>query len=60
MAWKNQSTAPAFRSCKHLREFLGEEFEKARVSAGGCTLELIKPTEKQKISVLLAQTWNPR
>lgn len=60
MAWKNQNIAPAFRSCKHLREHLGEAYEKARVSVGGCSLTIVKPTQKQKISVLLAKQWDIR
>lgn len=30
-AWRNQSTAIERRTCKHLRQYLGEEFEKARL-----------------------------
>ena len=58
MAWKNQNTAPAFRSCKHLRERLGEPFEKARCALGGATLAIVRATNKTPISVLLAQTWD--
>lgn len=34
-AWRNQSTAIEARTCKHLRNYLGEEFEKERL--GGTT-----------------------
>ncbi|GLE09585.1 hypothetical protein PINS_up021313 [Pythium insidiosum] len=32
-AWRNQRHAPTARTCKHLRETLGEEFEKVRATA---------------------------
>lgn len=62
MAWKNQNIAPAFRTCKHLREYLGEEYEKARVAVGGCQISDAKVgmSNKQKISVLLAKQWDGR
>lgn len=30
-AWRNQNQSPSFRSCKHTREVLGEEYERERV-----------------------------
>lgn len=46
-AWRNQSIAIESRTCKHLRQYLGEEFEKARL--GGENLPLRAAATRAKI-----------
>ncbi|XP_048253450.1 uncharacterized protein LOC124135824 isoform X2 [Haliotis rufescens] len=56
--WKKQKDTPDARTCKHLMEYLGEEFENKRTD---------KPAKKKKahipghisVSVLLAQKYDP-
>ncbi|KAJ3343953.1 hypothetical protein HDU93_005236 [Gonapodya sp. JEL0774] len=48
-AWRNQSRAPVNgRSCKHLRELLGDAYEDARVKRFGGSFSAGSPTKKRK------------
>lgn len=58
-AWRNQSLSIDKRTCKHLRKFLGEEAESARLGT-----ELAPTPRSAKPAVvapplLLAETWSP-
>lgn len=65
-AWRNQRHPPTSRTCKHLKELLGEEFETVRArgsataprgtaSAGGSSSRAVVKTTAPK--VLLAKKW---
>ncbi|XP_046549454.1 LOW QUALITY PROTEIN: uncharacterized protein LOC124259371 [Haliotis rubra] len=57
--WQKQKHDEEYRTCKHLQEYLGEEFENSRTD---------KPAKKKKayipqhisVSVLLAQKYDPK
>lgn len=61
-AWRNQSTAIDKRTCKHLRKYLGDEFENNRLSgAGGQPLPPRKDADQGDASspkLLLAESWD--
>ena len=62
MAWKNQTKAISSRTCKHLKNYLGEEFEKKRTgdddsSEGGRTI-MRAPRSKAIPQLLLAHKYN--
>lgn len=65
-AWRNQRHPPTSRTCKHLKQLLGEEFETVRArgsaaaprgtaSAGGGSSRAVEKTTAPK--VLLAKKW---
>lgn len=56
--WKFQRLPPNKRTCKHLVEYLGEEYEQERIGV----LPIISKTKEKKDSkfdFLLANKWNP-
>ncbi|KAJ0392286.1 hypothetical protein P43SY_003600 [Pythium insidiosum] len=63
-AWRNQRHAPTARTCKHLREVLGEEFEKVRATASATaprgnvgTSGSRAATKSSAPKLLLAKKW---
>jgi DNA ligase-1 len=60
-AWRNQSVAIEKRTCKHLRKYLGDDFENTRTAGEGAT-----PTRKVESAgdeaagpkLLLAESWD--
>eukprot|EP01126_Amoeba_proteus_P030543 TRINITY_DN3017_c0_g1_i12.p1 TRINITY_DN3017_c0_g1~~TRINITY_DN3017_c0_g1_i12.p1 ORF type:complete len:352 (-),score=66.65 TRINITY_DN3017_c0_g1_i12:633-1688(-) len=56
-AWKMQNTGVDKRTCKHLRTYLGEEFETYRVGRTGNAP--VKVKKVQQPALLLAQKWTP-
>jgi len=66
-AWRNQSAGIHVRTCKHLRAYLGEEVELARVGAhqvmraggagGARTSRAAKPKKASEPPILLAHKW---
>jgi DNA ligase-1 len=74
-AWRNQSFAIDKRSCKHLKQANGQEFEILRTQNGETATKnlqvaihesikgrKLRPDEKTKLNgppILLAQTWTP-
>lgn len=57
-AWKQQSLGLDERTCKHLRKYLGEEFETARTGqAHPKTVQKSKFKTKNIPALLLAQKW---
>lgn len=68
-AWRNQKAAPTVRTCKHLKQLLGDEFEAVRVGtsvsgsstrggsskASGSKAAVVKATAPK---VLLANKWD--
>lgn len=64
IGWKIQKNPTNKRTCKHLREYLGEDFEKARV--GDLPVEKRKPAEPTQtfshitISLLLAHKYDAK
>jgi DNA ligase 1 len=55
-AWRNQSLPIDRRTCKHLRQYRGDQAEQSRL---GSSLELREPAPaKQVPSLLLAQSWD--
>ncbi len=59
-AWRNQGAAIGLRSCKHLRAYLGDEFESARIGAAATPVS--KATAKKAAKgteppILLAHKW---
>ena len=66
MAWKNQNRPVDSRTCKHLKEHLGEKFEKVRCDLGadGATSSgrVSRPPAKAKVipQLLLANKWTER
>lgn len=64
-AWRNQKAAPTARTCKHLKQLLGDEFETARVGTSGSSgastknsgskAAVVKATAPK---VLLANKWD--
>ena len=57
MAWKQQVRAVDQRTCKHLQQHLGEEYEKARV--GTYTTSSVRPPKVATPPLLLAHSWSP-
>ena len=62
-AWKNQSLALNARTCKHLRRYLTDEHESARIG-GSLTMRAPKTKEGGKVqavppALLLANKWTP-
>eukprot|EP00049_Salpingoeca_infusionum_P007751 m.125826 g.125826 ORF g.125826 m.125826 type:complete len:851 (-) comp13812_c0_seq4:122-2674(-) len=55
-AWRNQSAPVNARTCKHLSEFLGPAYEKARV--GHVKTMPLKAKGTPKPSLLLAHSWD--
>ena len=66
MAWKNQNRPVDSRTCKHLKEHLGEKFEAARCdlgSDGGTSSGKVSrsPVKAKAIpQLLLANKWTER
>jgi DNA ligase-1 len=57
-AWKQQSAPTSHRTCKHLRGYLGEEFEKERLSSMEAEEVVSKAKAQKNIpQLLLAQKW---
>src|SRR6478752_4410578 len=62
-AWRNQSVAIEKRTCKHLRKYLGDEFENNRTAGEGAAAT---PTRKVETAdgeaagpkLLLAESWD--
>jgi DNA ligase-1 len=61
-AWRNQSAAIDKRTCKHLRKYLGDEFENNRLGgAGGTPLPPRKVADQgdaRSPNLLLAESWD--
>ena len=60
MAWKNQKAAVNSRTCKHLKQYLGEEFEEHRVGDQGTSGEKTinrAPRHKNIPQLLLAHKY---
>jgi DNA ligase 1 len=72
-AWRNQSVAIEKRTCKHLRQYLGEEFEKARLGgeiparsaaprprpqSSASADDTAEPAEDSGPGILLAHSWD--
>lgn len=58
-AWRNQSVGIERRTCKHLRQVLGEEFEAARTGAAVTAAQVKAAEPKNAPPLLLAHTWDP-
>jgi DNA ligase-1 len=56
-AWRNQSFPIESRTCKHLRKYLGEDVEAARVGVQAKPARKTKGPEKTPPPVLLAHSW---
>lgn len=61
-AWRNQSVAIDRRTCKHLRKYLGDEFESKRIAGDGA---VVLPPRKEEgdgesyaPKLLLAESWD--
>jgi DNA ligase-1 len=61
-AWRNQSVAIDKRTCKHLRKYLGDEFESKRVAGDGAAALPPRKDEAEAESLapklLLAESWD--
>ncbi|MCE9554681.1 MAG: DNA ligase [Planctomycetes bacterium] len=57
-AWRNQSLAIERRSCKHLRQYRGEEAEQERLGALPPVLVTNGHSTTQAPALLLAHTWD--
>eukprot|EP01059_Diplonema_ambulator_P000861 TRINITY_DN10686_c0_g1_i2.p1 TRINITY_DN10686_c0_g1~~TRINITY_DN10686_c0_g1_i2.p1 ORF type:complete len:677 (+),score=259.32 TRINITY_DN10686_c0_g1_i2:213-2243(+) len=61
IAWRYQNQAVNERTCKHLKEYLGLEFEKVRCKLGGGAAAKAEAAVAKKFhmpGVLLADKWN--
>lgn len=58
-AWRNQSLAIDRRTCKHIRNYRGEEAEAARLGTGPTrTSRIVTKSAVVAPQLLLAETWN--
>lgn len=58
-AWRNQSVGIEVRTCKHLRQVLGEAFEATRTGAAVTTAQVKAAEPKNAPPLLLAHSWTP-
>mmetsp|Transcript_21865 Transcript_21865/g.85686 ORF Transcript_21865/g.85686 Transcript_21865/m.85686 type:complete len:758 (-) Transcript_21865:2367-4640(-) len=61
VSWRQQRLAVDARTCKHLKEVLGDAFELARVGAGGFDIQNARNTNEPREvpNVMLAFKWEP-
>lgn len=57
-AWRNQSLPIERRSCKHLRQFRGEQAEHARLEGFRAVATLSPPKDATVPRLLLAESWD--
>ncbi len=62
-AWRNQSTAIEKRTCKHLRKYLGDEFENNRIGGDSAATTSVRKAEtadgeSSEPKLLLAESWD--
>ena len=60
VAWRFQNKAVDSRTCKHLKEYLGEAFERARCGGAAPTPQQTALAKRPMQGVLLAEKWNEK
>lgn len=61
ISWRQQKLSVDCRTCKHLKQVLGDDFELARVGAAGFDIKNARNTNEPKEvpGVMLAHKWEP-